>query len=242
MKTIATLSLLGLAATWFALAESETIPIAKSTGKACDSARFLTVAVEAEELRSQRRLTEAEFAKAAADPDTIVLDARGSEFYERRHVLGAVNLPYTHFGAANLGLAIPSPSTRVLIYCRNNLRGAAFPGTPTFPVATEIRIVGGKEFEYPAEYDPPEIPKSFVAGLNIPTYITLHSYGYDNVWELDDVVDPDDSPIQFARNRPPPPLRAATTGAGNQTRIAVDQGSASTLTLPHRRKPAPSRR
>lgn len=228
MKIIATLSLIGFAATWISIAGSKANQSAKSTGKACDSARFLTVALEAEELRSRRRLTEAEFAKAAADPDTIVLDARASEFYERLHVLGAVNLPYTHFAASSLGLAIPSPSTRVLIYCRNNLRGAAFPGMPASPVATEIRIVDGKEFEFPAEYDPPEIPKSFVAGLNIPTYITLHSYGYKNVWELDDVVDPDDSLIQFARNRPTPYPQGGTTGAqdqddGEQTPTAVDQ-------------------
>lgn len=45
----------------------------------------------------------------------------------------------------------------------------------------------------------PFIEKSPAGGLNIPTAVTLTSYGYKNVWELDEIVDPDNCPIEFVR-------------------------------------------
>lgn len=176
----------------------------KSTDHACDSARFLEIATAVEALRERNRLSAADFAEAAKDPDTIVLDARGRDFYERLHVMGAVNLPYTHFSRFSLEELIPDRSTRILIYCRNNLKNApeGFPVAPAKPESFELRVIDGQEFEVPTEYEPPEQPKLAAAGLNIPTFITLHSYGYNNVWELDEVVDPDHSPITFARGKP----------------------------------------
>ena len=38
--------------------------------------------------------------------------------------------------------------------------------------------------------------------LRIPTVMTLYSYGYKNVWELDEIVDPKSSPIRFALGNP----------------------------------------
>jgi len=93
---------------------------------------------------------------------------------------------------------IPTTDTRILVYCRNNLaEKSSIPATPTPTPSNLKKIEVIREFEYPTDYDPPEIPKSFGAGLNIPSVITLHSYGYTNVWELDDIVDPNDSLIKF---------------------------------------------
>jgi len=206
MKNTAILSLVGIAIILVlrTAAEPEDKQDVAPTGKACDSSKFLAIAKEAEVVRSKHRLSEEEFAEAAADPNTVVLDARAPEFYERLHVLGALNLPYTHFSASALLDMIPDPSTRILIYCRNNFSSlqGSYPITPAKPEAFDLRVIDGEEFEFPTEYDPPEVPKSAEAGLNIPTLITLYSYGYKNVWELDDVIDSKDSPIKFARGKP----------------------------------------
>lgn len=175
-----------------------------SKGKACDSARFLQIANSVEETRTRNRLSEAEFARAAQEPGTIVLDARGREFYEKLHVVGAVNLPYTHFSVMSLAAVVPNRSTRILIYCRNNFKNPPEDSAHVAakPEAFELQVIEGREVEVPVEYEPPEAPKIAPAGLNIPTFITLHSYGYENVWELDDIVDPNDSLIPFAREKP----------------------------------------
>lgn len=199
MRFIITLSLICVSATWILLGDTKHAEADSEQRSACDSDAFLATAIEVERLRGSHRLTAAEFAKAAADSGTIVLDARGSEFYRQLHVKDSVNLPFTHFSAFALAERIPDQSSRILIYCRNNLANApeSFPVTPTSPPATPANIEAVREFLYPEEYDPPEIPKSAPAGLNIPTFLTLYSYGYKNVWELNDVVDPHDSEIEF---------------------------------------------
>jgi hypothetical protein len=155
----------------------------------CDSEGFLEAAQKAEVSRQKRRIDEATFARMASEPNTIVLDARSKEQWKQLRVKGSVNLPYTDFSAAALEKLIPARDTRVLIYCRNNL----IDSKPTEKAAHELK--GG--IPYPDEFDPPHIAKSFAAGLNIPTFITLHIYGYTNVWELSAAVDPNNSPIQF---------------------------------------------
>ena len=162
------------------------------TGSSCDSTGFLKAAAEAERLRVKRRITAGEFARMASEPGTIVLDARGKSDYDALRVKGSVNLPYTAMAAESLQRVIPDQRTRILIYCRNNL----YDTRPAFPVEP-VKPVKFGSVPYPDEFDPPQIPKTFSAGLNIPTYITLYIYGYRNVWELDPAVDPNHSPIAF---------------------------------------------
>ena len=119
---------------------------------------FAEVTAEVQKLRSERLLSEEQFLKLAADPGTVVLDARSKDDYEQGHVKGAVNLPYTDFSAEALAKVIPRKGTRVLI-CSNNLKDVA---------------------------------------LNIPTFITLYSYGYTNVRELEPLVEVKTSKIPFA--------------------------------------------
>ncbi len=60
-----------------------------------DFAAYLRVAAETDALREARRLTEAQFIALAAQPGTVVLDARSADKYRLLHVAGAVSLPFT---------------------------------------------------------------------------------------------------------------------------------------------------
>ena len=120
--------------------------------------------------RADRRVTEAEFIRMAAEPGTVVLDARSERLYRLRHLEGAVNLSFPDFTAETLAAAIPSRETRVLIYCNNN-----FTNLPeSMPV------------------------KAIQASLNLSTFVALHTYGYRDVFELGPAVDPATSRLAFA--------------------------------------------
>ncbi len=109
-----------------------------------------------EKLRSTRVVSEAEFLHLAREPGTVVLDARSAAMFQRLHLKGAVNLSFPDFTTETLARVIPEKTTRVLIYCNNNFTGSpsAFPS------------------------------KRAEIALNLSTYVALHAYGYDNVYEL----------------------------------------------------------
>lgn len=154
---------------------------------ACDSVGFMEFAMKAEQHRKNRLLSAQEFARVAKLPDTIVLDARDQEAHKVLRVKGSINLPYTSFSENALSKAIPTKQTRILIYCRNNIQ--------TDPFENDLdRLLNQKG---PLPFGAPAIAKAPAAGLNIPTYITLSIYGYTNVWELDPIVDPNNTPIEF---------------------------------------------
>jgi hypothetical protein len=120
-------------------------------------------------VREQRRLTEEQFAAMAAEKGTIVLDARSPEKYALRHIVGAVNLPFTDFTAEALAEKIQAKNTRVLIYCNNNFTGA------------------------PESF----ADKYKSASLNISTYVTLTAYGYTNIYELGPLLDVKTTKLAF---------------------------------------------
>ena len=126
-----------------------------------DYAQFRKIAREVEPVREKRRVSEEQFAALAAEPGTVMLDARSADKYALRHVRGAVSLPFTDFTAESLAKVIPAKDTRVLIYCNNNFRGA-----PQSLAA-----------------------KSAPASLNISTYIALATYGYTHIYELGPLLD-----------------------------------------------------
>ena len=133
----------------------------KTPNPRIDYPRFRQIARNVEPLREKRRITEEQFAAFAAELGTVVLDARSADKYALRHIRGAVSLPFTDFTAESLAKVIPAKTTRVLIYCNNNFRGAprslASKGAP--------------------------------ASLNISTYIALATYGYTNIYELAPLLD-----------------------------------------------------
>ena len=126
-----------------------------------DFAAHLRAAKETEVLRKSRRLTEEEFLTHAADPNTVLLDARSESKFKLRHIKGAINLPFTEFTEESLAKVIPTKDTRVLIYCNNNFEGdrMAF------------------------------ADKRAPASLNISTFVNLTIYGYTNVYELGPLLD-----------------------------------------------------
>jgi phage shock protein E len=126
-----------------------------------DFPQYLRIARDVEPVREKHRLTEEQFAAMAAEPGTVVLDARSADKFRMRHIKGAVNLPFTDFTAEALAKAIPTKTTRLLIYCNNNFRGA--------PVS-----LAAKRAE---------------ASLNISTYVALATYGYTNIYELGPLLD-----------------------------------------------------
>lgn len=155
--------------------------------RACDSESFIEFAKAAEVYRKDRRITAYQFVQMAKEPGTIVLDARGKEAHQLLRIKGSKSLPYTSFSAENLKKIIPTTKTKVLIYCRNNILTAPKDKTGAEKSRHPYPIAFGSDLDLKI--------RSF--GLNIPTFITLYGYGYDNVWELDSVVDPNDSVIEF---------------------------------------------
>jgi hypothetical protein len=126
-------------------------------------------------LRQQRRITEGEFIRMAAEPGTIVLDARSTEMFKLLHVQGARNLSLPDFTEQDLARVIPSKATRVLIYCNNNFENES--------VAMRRKVVS--------------------ASLNIYTFNVLHSYGYTNVYELGPLLDVNKTKLKFEGSRAP---------------------------------------
>ena len=135
-----------------------------------DFVGFATLVSQLEPLREVYRISEAEFIEMSEDKDTVVLDTRSTAKYAELHVKGAVHLNFSDITSDTLAAIIPSPTTRILIYCNNNFENAPEP----FPV------------------------KMAVAALNIPTFVTLYAYGYQNLYELGPVVDRATSNIEFA--------------------------------------------
>lgn len=101
-----------------------------------------------------------------ADPDTIIIDARSARNYALGHIDGAVNLNFSDFSSGMLSEVIGAKNRRILIYCNNNF---------TDNIA-------------------PVILKSAPLALNVPTFINLYGYGYENIYELSgaySLVDPE---------------------------------------------------
>ena len=121
-----------------------------------DFAGFMDLGDEVFLLREERLLSLQRFNGMADAPNTIILDARSRYAFEEGHIEGAVNLPFSDFTDEKLAEVIPNKDTRILIYCNNNFSDDAEP-----------------------------IPLKRVSlALNIPTFINLYGYGYENIYEL----------------------------------------------------------
>ena len=144
--------------------------------------------------RAERLVDLDTFLEMAKDPNTIVLDTRSAYRYARIHVDGAKHLNFSDFNQGSLAAVLPSPETRVLIYCNNN-----FDGNPidfVTKVATPASLSSLSNDAPAMQIRDQERP--IMMALNVPTYINLYGYGYRNVYELDELVDVSDSRIQFA--------------------------------------------
>jgi phage shock protein E len=147
---------------------------------------FVSLAKELQVRRESRRIPISTFAEMSKDPDTIILDTRSRDAYEDVHVDGAIHLNFSDFTDDKLRECIPSKETRILIYCNNNFISAADSSS-------------AKQQDVHNRLQRPAVKaladKRPALALNIPTFINLHGYGYENVYELADRIHVSDTRI-----------------------------------------------
>ena len=136
---------------------------------AIDMEAYLRVAREAAVYREARRVSEDEFLRLAAEPGTIILDARSPQAFRLLHVKGAINLTFPDIAVRTLAETIPDKTTQILIYCNNNFSGAELPFASKAPSAS----------------------------LNLSTFIALYNYGYCNIYELGPLIRIQESKLPF---------------------------------------------
>jgi phage shock protein E len=144
-----------------------------SINPAIDMDGFLLTSQEAALHRITRRVSEDEFIRMAAEPGTLILDARSREMYDLQHVAGAINLSFPGLTIESLARTIPGRTTRILIYCNNNFSNAEGPFPSKLPTAS----------------------------LNLSTYIALYTYGYRNVYELGPLLDAKTAKLSLVSSR-----------------------------------------
>lgn len=171
---------------------------------------FLDLCKEVESHRADRLISWKTFLKYSKDSKTIILDTRSREKFNLSHIKGAINLPFSEFTTQALYKATGyNPQNRILIYCNNNFLGDQIAFTakagPSDPPKIKSRVGIDSQFipnhkgangeDLLAKY------KNLVGNgpslaLNLPTYITLYGYGYENVYELADLLHVDDKKVK----------------------------------------------
>lgn len=139
-----------------------------------------------EKHRAGRLISLDTFLKMSKEKNVVVLDSRSEFRFKRKHLKGAKHLAFTDFTQENLTKLIPDSSTKILIYCNNNFDGdqVDFASKIARPRKDpETQILSNR--------------KPIMLALNIPTYINLYGYGYQNVYELFELVNINDARVQF---------------------------------------------
>ena len=168
-----------------ALAQNNSYPKAKVSFE-----DFKGLVAEVESHRASRLIDLNTFLAMSKEEGVIILDSRSDFRFERIHVQGAKHLAFTDFTQENLGKVIPTPDTKILIYCNNNFEGnqVDFTSKVALPRARLDRAISSQLANQ---------EKPLMMALNIPTYINLYGYGYRNVYELDELVNVKDPRIVF---------------------------------------------
>lgn len=141
---------------------------------------FETLTKEVKSYRKDRLINWFTFEEFSKETNTIILDTRSKEMFEKKHIKGAIHLNFSDFTQENLAQIIPSFNTRILIYCNNNIDNEP--------------ILFASKISFPKKNIQ---PKSISLALNIPTFINLYGYGYKNVYELSELISAFDTRITF---------------------------------------------
>lgn len=154
------------------------IASAQTQGKAplnsnVDYNGFEALTSEIADYRAGRLIQIDTFNLYSQDSTTIILDTRSKAAYDEIHIAGAVHLNFSDFTVDKLAKVIPNMTTRILIYCNNNIDS-------DFSSLTD---------------------KMAPLALNIPTFINLYGYGYTNVYELQDYLMESDPRITFVKGK-----------------------------------------
>ncbi len=125
-----------------------------------DYAGFLRLTEELAEYRAERLVEMDQFNAISQQEDAVILDTRSAASFKQGHIDGAINIPFSDFTEEKLTKILGDKSRPILIYCNNNFRDNVPP----------IRL------------------KRAPLALNIPTFINLYGYGYENIYELNGVT------------------------------------------------------
>ena len=153
--------------------EREPTPLI-TTDASIDYAGFLELAAALEPIRQDRLVDLDTFNEMKADERTIVLDTRSAEAFMMGHIKGAINLPFSDFTTEKLMRIIPEKNTRILIYCNNNF----------------------------SDNVSPIMLKRVELALNVPTFINLWGYGYENIYELGSYTESSNPDVNWVSNWP----------------------------------------
>lgn len=168
-------------------------PIAEYPSAKVSFSDFKDLVSTVESHRAERLIDLDTFLSMSQEPDTIILDTRSANRFNRIHVKGAQHLNFSDFNQQSLAEVIPTANTKVLIYCNNNFDGNQIDFTTKVALPPSLSSVGSSRTA--AQFQEQERP--IMMALNIPTYINLYGYGYQNVYELNELVDVTDSRITF---------------------------------------------
>lgn len=138
--------------------------------------------------RAKRLIDFDTFLKMSQESGTIIFDSRSDFRFDRIHLKGASHLAFTDFTQENLAKIIPNFETRILIYCNNNFEG----NQTDFASKVALPRTGERLATQFAAQEKP-----VMMALNIPTYVNLYGYGYQNVYELDELVNVNDPRVKF---------------------------------------------
>ncbi|MEP3225875.1 MAG: rhodanese-like domain-containing protein [Parasphingorhabdus sp.] len=141
-----------------------------------DYAGFTQLTEKLAGYRQSRLVQMDSFIAKAKQENAIILDTRSAAAYKNGHIDGAINLPFSDFTEAKLEQIIGDKSRPVLIYCNNNFR----------------------------DNIPPIVLKLAPLALNIPTFINLYGYGYENIYELAGVTHIADPRVKWTGAIAPP--------------------------------------
>ena len=118
--------------------------------------KFTRALTPALEHRQSRLIDLDAFAQMNTEANTVILDTRSREDFAAGHIYGAVNIPLSEMTLLNLADAIDDRETRILIYGDEN-----------------IGEISGR-----SDFDVSTLP------INLLTYVSLHRYGYYDLYEL----------------------------------------------------------
>ncbi len=144
------------------------VPVSEQPSEV-DFEGFMEVSAEVAAYREGRLVGLDRFLDLSEEPNTIILDTRSKWAYDTLHITGAVHLNFSDFTEEKLARVIADKDTRILIYCNNNF----------FSQQSSLQS------------------KTIVGALNIPTFITLYAYGYQNIYELGTIVPSDEERLSL---------------------------------------------
>ncbi|WP_299337380.1 rhodanese-like domain-containing protein [uncultured Psychroserpens sp.] len=147
---------------------------------------FETLVKKVKKHRKNRLISCAEFVKKSQMDGVVILDTRSKQMYDRKHIKGAIHLNFSDFTQDNLAELIPDENTTILIYCNNNFSG------DEINFASKVALPKSKQKQIEKEKK-----RAITLALNIPTYINLYGYGYQNVYELAELISIYDQRITY---------------------------------------------